>query len=94
MVNRQTLRGEIEASITELQKSKKNPALSMRKVSLLIIWVMDRLHPQNLFNLRVPKHWNRLHGEVTEPPSLETFFVFPLHLPPKHTKFLRRQKKL
>lgn len=45
MVNRQALRGEIEASITELQKSKKTPAFSMRKVFLLIIWVMDRLHP-------------------------------------------------
>lgn len=34
MLNRQALRGEIEASITELQKSKETPAFSMRKVSV------------------------------------------------------------
>lgn len=48
MLNRQALRGKIEASITELQKSKKPPTFSMRKVSLLITWMMDRLHPEEI----------------------------------------------
>lgn len=48
---------------------------------------------RNLFNLRVTKCWNRLHGEVMEPSSLEILFVFPLHLPPQTHKIHEEAKK-
>jgi len=47
-VNSQAPRGEVEAAVIELQKKVKKNKFSMKKVSLLMTWVMDRVHRQQI----------------------------------------------